>query len=195
MRINVSHQTWLRIFFLLIALVPGGDHFGSARAEIAKMTLSSPAFASGGAISQPYTCRGRDVSPPLQWSHVPALAQSLVLIMDDPDAPDPAHPKMTWVHWVVYDIPPKLSEFKAETGVIAERLAHGGTQGLNDFKKLGYGGPCPPVGTHRYFFKLYALDVKLGLAPGKSKDDIERAMAGHVLDKAELIGLAHDKHP
>jgi Raf kinase inhibitor-like YbhB/YbcL family protein len=149
------------------------------------MTLNSPAFKQNGHIPAKYTCEGEDVSPPLAWEGVPNGAKSLVLIIDDPDAPDPKAPKMVWVHWVVYNIP-------AETSVLPENadkagLPQGTLLGLNDFKKTGYGGPCPPIGRHRYFHKLYALDITLDLK-GATKSQMERAMQGHVLANAELIG-------
>jgi Raf kinase inhibitor-like YbhB/YbcL family protein len=147
------------------------------------MTLNSPAFPQNGHIPTKYTCEGEDVSPPLAWEDVPNGAKSLVLIIDDPDAPDPKAPKMVWVHWVVYNIP-------SETGALPENagktgLPPGTVLGLNDFKKTGYGGPCPPIGRHRYFHKLYALDITL---KGATKSQLERAMQGHVLANAELIG-------
>jgi hypothetical protein len=154
------------------------------------MKLSSPAFAPQGEIPVRCTCEGDDRAPPLQWSDVPDRAASLVLIVDDPDAPDPAAPRMTWVHWVLYDIPP------GSTG-----LPEGGTplpagtrEGLNDWKRLGYGGPCPPIGRHRYFFKLYALDRVLPPLPQPTKPAVEQAMRGHVLAQAELIGTYRKRH-
>jgi Raf kinase inhibitor-like YbhB/YbcL family protein len=150
------------------------------------LTLSSPAFEANGAIPRRFTCEGDDVSPPLDWSDVPAGTKSLVLIVDDPDAPDPAAPKRVWVHWVLYDIPADVTSL-AE-GVGGDDLPKGSREGLNDWKKVGYGGPCPPVGRHRYFHKLFALDVRLGDFTHPTKDHLERAMEGHVLAKAELVG-------
>ncbi len=150
------------------------------------MKLVSSAFADGTAVPQAYTCDGRDISPPLAWSGVPAAAKSLVLIVDDPDAPDPAAPRMTWVHWVLYNIPPGapgLSEAVAARNLPAPTL-----QGLNDWKRTGYGGPCPPIGRHRYFHKLYALDVVLPDLGNPNKAELEKAMQGHVLAKATLMG-------
>jgi Raf kinase inhibitor-like YbhB/YbcL family protein len=149
------------------------------------MTLNSPAFPQNGHIPAKYTWEGEDVSPPLAWEDVPNGAKSLVLIIDDPDAPDPKAPRMVWVHWVVYNIPSEtraLPENAGKTG-----LPQGTVLGLNDFKKTGYGGPCPPIGRHRYFHKLYALDIAVDLK-GATKSQMERAMQGHVLAKAELIG-------
>jgi Raf kinase inhibitor-like YbhB/YbcL family protein len=150
------------------------------------LVLTSTAFAALGAIPTLHTCEGRDVSPPLAWTGVPATAKSLVLIVDDPDAPDPKAPKMTWVHWVLYNLPPTTTGL-AE-GVAASALPAGTREGKNDWKRTGYGGPCPPIGRHRYFHKLYALDVLLAdLAPA-TKADVEAAMKGHVLAQAELVG-------
>jgi Raf kinase inhibitor-like YbhB/YbcL family protein len=149
------------------------------------MTLTSPAFKPNGHIPSKYTCEGDNRSPPLAWNGVPEGTKSLVLIIDDPDAPDPKAPQRVWVHWVVYNIPPytkSLPENASKAG-----LPQGTAVGLNDFKKTGYGGPCPPIGRHRYFHKLYALDVTLDLERA-AKPQIEQAMKGHVLANAELIG-------
>jgi Raf kinase inhibitor-like YbhB/YbcL family protein len=150
-------------------------------------TLSSSAFASGGAIPKRYTCDDANVSPPLAWSGAPAETRSFALIVDDPDAPDPAAPKRVWVHCVLYDIPGTVTEL-AEGAARAASVA-GARDGLNDDQEHGWSGPCPPIGRHRYFHKLYALDVSLGdLGRGARKADVERAMAGHVLATAELMG-------
>jgi Raf kinase inhibitor-like YbhB/YbcL family protein len=149
------------------------------------MNLTSPAFEQGGQIPSKYTCEGEDVSPPLAWDGVPKGTKSLVLIIDDPDAPDPKAPQLVWVHWVIYNIPPdtkSLPENASKAG-----LPQGVELGLNDFKKTGYGGPCPPIGRHRYFHKLYALDVTLDLRRA-TEPEIELVMKGHVLADAELIG-------
>ena len=150
-------------------------------------TLSSSAFAPGGAIPKRYTCDDANVSPPLAWSGAPAGAKSFALIVDDPDAPDPAAPKRVYVHWVLYDIPATVAEL-TEGGARASNVS-GAHDGLNDDKGRGYTGPCPPIGRHRYFHKLYALDALLGdLGAEARKADVERAMAGHVLATAELMG-------
>lgn len=151
------------------------------------LTLTSPSFQHGGLIPLRHTCEGDDASPALVWSGMPANTQSLALIVDDPDAPDPQAPKMTWVHWVLYNLPPHTTEL-AEA-VAANKLPAGTLQGRNDWKRTGYGGPCPPVGKHRYFHKLFALDVKLPDLKNPSKAALEKAMQGHVLAHAELIGL------
>ena len=150
------------------------------------LNLTSTAFAHEGEIPKIHTCEGQDVSPPLAWSGVPAKAKSLVLIMDDPDAPDPAAPKMTWVHWVLYGIPPSATGLPQ--GVSPEELPGGTLQGISDFKRTGYGGPCPPIGRHRYFHKLYALDVVLPDLKKPHKPDVEKAMKGHIIGQAVLIG-------
>lgn len=150
------------------------------------MKLTSKAFAEGQEIPSAFTCQGKDHSPPLAWEGAPAGTRSFVLIVDDPDAPDPKAPRMTWVHWVLYDIPPTASAL-AE-GVDPEALPAGTREGINDWRRTGYGGPCPPIGRHRYFFKLYALDSMLGDIGRASKAEVERAMEGHVLDEAVLLG-------
>ena len=151
-----------------------------------ELRLTSTAFSDGGEIPRQYTCEGDDLSPPLEWEGLPEGTQSLVLIVDDPDAPDPAAPRMTWVHWVLYNIPPSASGLPQ--GVAAANLPAVTREGLNDWKRTGYGGPCPPVGRHRYFHKLYALDAKLPDLGPATKADVERAMADHVLASTELVG-------
>lgn len=155
------------------------------------MKLTSPSFENQKEIPRKYTCDGDDVSPALSWSNGPAGTKSFALIVDDPDAPDPANPKMTWVHWVIYNIPATISSL-AE-GVKEKELPGGTLGGLNDWKKTGYGGPCPPVGKHRYFHKLYALDVVLPDLKQPTKEKLEKAMEGHLLSKAELVGLYQRK--
>jgi Raf kinase inhibitor-like YbhB/YbcL family protein len=148
------------------------------------MDLSSTAFAQGGDIPRRYTCEGDDIAPALSWTDVPERTASLVLIVDDPDAPDPAAPARTWVHWVLVDIPPSATAIP-EGG---RSLPVGCRDGLNDWRRTGYGGPCPPVGRHRYFFKLYALDTRLPGLQRPTKADLESAMQGHVLAQAQLVG-------
>jgi Raf kinase inhibitor-like YbhB/YbcL family protein len=150
------------------------------------MSLTSPAFVHNAAIPSKYTCDGRDVSPPLSWQAVPAAARSLVLIVDDPDAPDPAAPKVTWVHWLLYNIPVSATGLKEALPVSA--LPGSTLQGSNDWQHTGYNGPCPPIGRHRYFFKLYALDRLLPDLNKPDKAQLESAMQGHVLAQAELVG-------
>lgn len=148
------------------------------------LSLSSPAFGMGEAMPTIHTCQGHDVSPPLTWSGLPTGTRSLALIVDDPDAPDPAAPKMTWVHWVLYNLP------VAATGLPqgVAQLPAGTAEGLNDWQRTGYGGPCPPIGRHRYVHKLYALDTVLPDLHKPTKARLEKAMAGHILEKAELVG-------
>jgi Raf kinase inhibitor-like YbhB/YbcL family protein len=150
------------------------------------LELTSPSFTAMGEIPRRHTCEGEDVSPELRWSGVPDGAGSLVLIVDDPDAPDPAAPRMTWVHWVLYDIPPDATGLPED--VSAAKLPPGTKQGTNDWKRTGYGGPCPPIGRHRYFHKLYALDAELGDLGQPTKAELERAMQGKVLAHADLVG-------
>ncbi|MCP5124876.1 MAG: YbhB/YbcL family Raf kinase inhibitor-like protein [Gammaproteobacteria bacterium] len=149
-------------------------------------TLQSPAFAEGQPIPVQYTCQGQDISPPLTWTGVPDNTRSLVLIVDDPDAPDPQAPRMTWVHWVLYNIPPEAPGL-AE-GIATAHLPPGTEEGLNDWRRTGYGGPCPPIGRHRYFHKLYALDTRLAGLTKPTKAQVEAAMQGHLLAQAVLIG-------
>jgi len=184
----------LAALILAMALDPaGGESGGRPLAGVASeedqesaMKLDSPAFAPKGEIPIRYTCEGDDLSPPLRWSGVPAGAKSLVLVVDDPDAPDPRAPKRTWVHWVLYAIPPSATGI--EEGAPADELPAGTRVGKNDWGRTDYGGPCPPIGRHRYFHKLYALDVDLAELRSPTKAELEKAMADHVLARAELVG-------
>ena len=151
-----------------------------------KVMLNSSAFEPNGPIPAKYTCEGEDVSPALTWSGVPSGTKSLALIVDDPDAPDPAAPKMTWVHWVLYDVPPSAKGLPE--AVRANSLPRGTREGLNDWKRTGYRGPCPPIGRHRYFFKLYALDTELGDLGEPTKAQLKKAMAGHILGEVQMVG-------
>jgi len=153
--------------------------------ETMSMTLNSTAFTQGNSIPARYTCTSEDISPPLSWDAPPAGTQSLALIMDDPDAP-----AGTWVHWVIYNIPASARGLTENIRPDAQ-LTDGSLQGKNSWGKLGYGGPCPPSGTHRYFFKLYALDTVLELKSGASKSALLAAMEGHILSYAELMGTYH----
>jgi Raf kinase inhibitor-like YbhB/YbcL family protein len=169
---------------ILLASAPGaGQTEGGTEMALA---LESSAFSPQAGIPALYTCEGRDVSPPLAWSGAPAGTRSFALVVDDPDAPDPKAPRTTWVHWVLYDLPAEASGL-AEA-VAPSALPAGTRQGTNDWKRTGWGGPCPPIGRHRYFFKLYALDVALGDRGALGKPQLEAAMQGHVLAKAELVG-------
>jgi Raf kinase inhibitor-like YbhB/YbcL family protein len=146
------------------------------------VTLTSPAFKHHGMMPAKYTCEGEDISPPLLIEHAPPGTKSYALIMDDPDAPDPAAPKIVWEHWVVWNVPPGAS---FEEG----KVPRGAVVGKNQRGNNLYGGPCPPIGTHRYFFKLYALDADLDLPATATKKDVEHAMQGHIITKTELVGL------
>jgi Raf kinase inhibitor-like YbhB/YbcL family protein len=154
------------------------------------MELHSSVFTQGSEIPQRCTCEGEDVAPPLKWKGLPPGTSSLALIVDDPDAPDPAKPQRTWVHWVVVDIPPGADGLPGE----GQGLPEGCREGLNDWKRAAWGGPCPPIGRHRYFFKLYALDCKLAQLAQPTKVELEKAMQGHVLAQAELMGT-YQKQP
>lgn len=169
-------------YWLLLAGMIMGSAHSVDRGE--RMQITSEAFAHNASIPAKYTCKGQDISPSLSWSGLPAGTKSLALIVDDPDAPDPAAPRRTWVHWVLYNLPP------ASQG-LPEGMKHlpsGTLQGVNDWGRTGYGGPCPPIGRHRYFHKLYALDVVLPDLGNVNKAGLEQAMQGHVLAHAELVG-------
>ncbi|MCD6569638.1 MAG: YbhB/YbcL family Raf kinase inhibitor-like protein [Deltaproteobacteria bacterium] len=147
-----------------------------------EIKITSPTFEQGSMIPDIYTCKGKDISPPLSWGSAPDGAESICLICDDPDAP-----MGTWVHWVIYNIPPdttSLPEDVPPRGV----LENGAEQGTNDFRKIGYDGPCPPFGTHRYYFKIYALDTKLDIKPGATKKELLKAIKGHILAQGQLMG-------
>ena len=178
MRKGIYLQTLLILFFSagLIDQPFAGTKGGFA------MDLNSSAFNSGEMIPSKYTCDGVDISPPLEWDSVPTGTKSFTLICDDPDAP-----MGTWVHWVYYDIPPEIKALP-ENVAPKEHPANGGKQGTNDFRKIGYGGPCPPSGTHRYYFKLYALDVMLNIASGATKKQLLKEMENHILGEAQLMG-------
>jgi len=177
---------WLMLFGMLVMAAPAQQCTGDEAVErkvLMKFELTSTAFEEGGTIPAKFTCAGEDVSPFLEWSHAPEGTRSFALICDDPDAP-----MGTWVHWVLYGIPAGTTSL-AE-GIPDEKSIEGvGRQGKNDFKRIGYGGPCPPPGkAHRYFFKLYALDQEPDLEPGATKKDLERAMKGHILAEGRIMG-------
>jgi len=168
----------LLAFSFSIRLVLAAEH-----SEKGIMQLSSNAFADGQPIPAKYTCDDKNVSPPMKWTGTPPNAKSIALIADDPDAP-----AGTWVHWVLYNLPANLGELPEDLPK-AQYIPGGGKQGLNDFKHLGYGGPCPPAGkVHRYFFKLYALDAVLELKPGVTKQNLEQAMDKHIVAEGRLMG-------
>ncbi|MFO7971477.1 MAG: YbhB/YbcL family Raf kinase inhibitor-like protein [Desulfobacterales bacterium] len=177
MKNKINSSVYWGVFFTIIfATLP------VSRVEGGTMELTSMAFSEGAMIPGKYTCDGADVSPPLNWGALPPGTKSLALICDDPDAP-----VGTWVHWVYYDIPAER-EGLPENIATDERPAQGGTQGINDFRKIGYGGPCPPGGTHRYYFKLYALDTILNLSAGATKKQVLKAMENHVIGQTQLMG-------
>ena len=155
------------------------------------MTLSSSAFANQAEIPTLYTCEGRDVSPPLSWTSAPGSVKTFALIVDDPDAPDPKAPKRTWVHWVLFNVPAGVTSLSEDAP--SHGLPDGAKQGVNDWNKAMYGGPCPPIGRHRYFFKLYALDTTLDPSKVSTKADLEKAMASHVVANAQLMGTYQKK--
>ena len=182
------------LFVTLLALVVGGCAPGRSPAptpavpaekgeQTMPFSLTSTTFAEGEPIPRKYTCDGDDISPPLEWSDPPEGVQSFALIADDPDAPTG-----TWVHWVLYDLPAETRTLPEAVPPDADR-PDGSRHGRSGFRRLGYGGPCPPSGTHRYSFKIYALDTVLGLAAGADKEQLLQAMEGHVLAQAELMGV------
>jgi hypothetical protein len=173
--------------YLASPFAAGGGKGGSS----SSFQLSSPAFPPRGEIPERFTCEGGDVSPPLTWSGAPPGTRSFALVVDDPDAPDPRAPRMTWVHWVVYDLP--AAAHALPEGAARGGLPVGAKDGLNDWKRPGYGGPCPPIGRHRYFHKLYALDAVLPDLGQPDKATLEKAMQGHVLAQAELVATYQKK--
>lgn len=150
------------------------------------LALTSPAFSHQQVIPKKYTCEGEDISPPLQWSGIPEGTLSLILIVDDPDAPDPGAPKMTWVHWLLYNLP--VASSGLSENIKPSHLPDGTREGINNWNRTGYGGPCPPIGSHRYFFRLYALDTLLPYLDTPDKATLLHAMQGHVLAEAVLMG-------
>jgi Raf kinase inhibitor-like YbhB/YbcL family protein len=175
-----------RFLFAQLLLAATMNDFAAEKSKPMTLVISSIAFSPNGAIPSKYTCEGQDIAPPLAWSGAPAAAKSYALIVDDPDAPDPAAPKMTWVHWVLYNVPASVSALpEAAAG---KALPAGTLEGRNDWKRIGYRGPCPPIGRHRYFHKLYALDTVLPDLKQPTKAQLEEAMQRHVLEKAELVG-------
>jgi hypothetical protein len=181
----------MRYVILLQLILMSGLIASNAGEVKSTMKLMSPSFENQGSIPEKFTCDGKDLSPALEWSDVPAGTQSFALIVDDPDAPDPANPKMTWVHWVLYNIPADVKSLSE--GLDAKALPGGTLQGVNDWKRTGYGGPCPPIGRHRYFHKLYALDTVLPDLNQPTKSELEKAMSGHVLSEVALVGLYQRK--
>jgi Raf kinase inhibitor-like YbhB/YbcL family protein len=190
MNLSATIRNSLAALLATVLLMPAmliADPKGSTLA----LELTSPAFHHMAAIPAIYTCEGKNISPPLAWKNLPKGTKSLVLIVDDPDAPDPAAPKFTWVHWVLYNIPPETTGLAESAG---SRPAEAGMlEGFSSWNRGGYGGPCPPIGTHRYFHKLYALDTVLPDLLSPLKADIEAAMKGHIIGEAVLIGTYRKK--
>jgi Raf kinase inhibitor-like YbhB/YbcL family protein len=178
----LGSSTVLLLFSLFLCFPQGGEEEKQPLAGGSDMQITSSAFHEGEAIPRKYTCDGDDVSPPLSWSGAPEGTESFALIADDPDAP-----VGTWVHWVIYDLPAGVTSLP-EGVEAAERPQVGGINGISNFRRLGYGGPCPPSGTHRYFFKIYALDTMVGLPSGATKKKLLQAMEGHILAEAQLMG-------
>jgi len=179
----------LRLIFLVFSVSYATVALSTDGVQNMALILTSPDFVHLGEIPKKFTCDGDDSSPALSWSGVPQHTKSLLLIVDDPDAPDPAKPKMTWVHWLLYNIPAIVTELPHAVSA----LPAGTQQGKNDWKRTGYGGPCPPIGQHRYFHKLYALDIELPDLHSPNKTTLEAAMAGHIIGQAELIGTYQRK--
>lgn len=184
-------QCHVKVFARMLLIIFSIGYLTALQAEegesVMSLTLNSPDFQHQGTIPVHLTCDGDDMSPALTWSGVPEQTKSLVLIVDDPDAPDPAAPKMTWVHWLLYNIPATTTSLPA--AVSKQNLPQGTLPGENDWGRGDYGGPCPPIGQHRYFHKLYALDVLLPDLKSPNKTQLEKAMQGHIIEQTELIGL------
>jgi Raf kinase inhibitor-like YbhB/YbcL family protein len=178
--VNRLFSVWVIIGFCLLVVAHASGQTKGGQDMAIKVVSAS--FTEGGIIPKQYTCDGKDVSPSLSWSGVPEDAKSIALICDDPDAPGG-----TWVHWVLFNLPPKTDGL-AEGVPSSKTLKNGAKHGANDFRKFGYGGPCPPSGTHRYYFKVYALDTMLDLDPGITKGDLVEAMKGHILAEGQLMG-------
>lgn len=193
--LNLLHLTVVTVTLIFIlARVSHAETSTSqiSRENIMTLILTSPSFSHNDMIPAQYTCDGQDISPALSWTGIPDHTKSLVLIVDDPDAPDPAAPKVTWVHWVLYNIPPHVNGLPEN--VAAKELPAGALQGINDWKRTGYGGPCPPIGIHRYFHKLYALDAVLSDLKRPTKLEVEKAIQGHIIMQTELIGRYQRNH-
>lgn len=178
------------ILSLFIIFMSCYQNFGIQSKKVIVMRLTSPHFEHKKSIPSRFTCQGEDISPELHWDQIPEGTKSFVLIVDDPDAPDPKAPKMIWVHWIIFNIPGDKRKLEVNEQISEKQL------GVNDFQnktQKKYGGPCPPTGEHRYFFKLYALDALLNLSSDAMKEDVVKAMEGHILATAELIGVYQKK--
>jgi Raf kinase inhibitor-like YbhB/YbcL family protein len=180
---NARMNLWFAIALFGCLLTASCADNNNNPPKIMSIQITSTVFAEGKPIPEKHTCQGRDISPPLQWTNAPANTKSFALIADDPDAP-----VGTWVHWVLYDLPPNTTELPEDVAK-TQVISNGAKQGLNSWPRLGYGGPCPPPGKpHRYFFKIYALDTMLDLKPGVTKKDLLKVMEGHVLAQGQLMG-------
>lgn len=173
---------FITFLFLCMCLGSNSNEQSTSGGEKMEIKMTSSAFKEGDIIPRKYTCDGQDISPPLAWESVPDATKSLALISDDPDAP-----MGTWVHWVIFNLPPDAKEL-SENVPTQRELKNGAKQGTNDFRRIGYGGPCPPRGTHRYYFKLYALDTMIDISPGATKSQLLKAMEGHILAQGQLMG-------
>jgi len=180
--LDVFKYLVLPTVLIAAAACSGAEGETAREADAFDITLTSPAFQQGEAIPVKYTCDGEDISPPLQWVNLPAGAANLALVMDDPDAPN-----RTWVHWVMFDLPSGTAGLPEGASPAAGQPG-GGIQGANSWNRNSYGGPCPPSGTHRYFFTLYALDTPLGLSADADKEEVLSAMEGHILGQGQLMG-------
>jgi Raf kinase inhibitor-like YbhB/YbcL family protein len=171
------------IAFLFLTAFSGEKNSKQKKEKTMKITVTSNAFQEGGMIPKKFTCDGENISPQLAWNNIPQVTKSLAIINDDPDAPGGV-----WVHWVIYNIPPESKELQEH--ILPQKVLQNGTkQGTNDFRKIGYGGPCPPGGTHRYFFKIFALDKMLTEEAGLTKAQLLKAMEGHILADGQLMGI------
>ena len=168
----------LAVVPLMVIVLLFSESWSKEVVRMAALKISSPAFQNDGYIPRPYTCDGKDINPPLMMENCPQGTKSIAVIVDDPDAP-----VGIWVHWVLWNIDPNVKEIKENA------VPTGAVEGMNDFKKHQYGGPCPPSGTHRYFFKVYALDTMLSISPNSKKSDLENAMNGHILAQGQVVGL------
>lgn len=182
MKVMIKYLFTILFLFSLVLFGCKGQTDNQSKGEEMNINIISSAFSDGELIPPQYTCDGSDISPQLEWDGIPEGTKEIALICDDPDAP-----MGTWVHWVLYNIPPGVNNLPEGVSAITT-LKNGAVQGTNDFHKIGYGGPCPPSGTHRYFFKLYALDAKLNLKPGKTKTDLLAIMEGHIIAEGQLMG-------
>lgn len=190
----MAAEFWKSLIFIFVPFIAASTvaHSEIMDKVVNPLAITSPSFLNGRMIPARHTCDGVNISPQLTWTNVPPGTRSLALIVDDPDTPDPDAPQMTWVHWVLYNIPPDAIGLKE--GIAERHLPAGTLQGINDWKVTGYGGPCPPFGRHRYFFKVYALNLMLSDLGHPAKAALEAAMRGHIIAQAELMGHYQRNH-